>query len=62
MNEMNGHSFYGVCIRVTWERDKLNTGVIFFVAALLQQTSIHAVWFASTQAVPVTACGAPPVM
>jgi hypothetical protein len=30
--------------------------------ALLQQTSVQAVWFASTQAVPGTACGAPPVM
>jgi hypothetical protein len=29
---------------------------------LLQQTSVQAVWFASTQAVPGTACGAPPVM
>jgi hypothetical protein len=30
--------------------------------ALLQHTSVQAVWFASTQAVPGTACGAPPVM
>jgi hypothetical protein len=29
---------------------------------LLQQTSVQAVWLASTQAVPGTACGAPPVM
>jgi hypothetical protein len=30
--------------------------------ALLQHTSVQAAWFASTQAVPGTACGAPPVM
>jgi hypothetical protein len=30
--------------------------------SLLQHTSVQAVWFASTQAVPGTACGAPPVM
>jgi hypothetical protein len=30
--------------------------------ALLQHTSVQAVWFATTQAVPGTACGAPPVM
>jgi hypothetical protein len=29
--------------------------------ALLQQTSVQTVWLASTQAVPGTACGAPPV-
>jgi hypothetical protein len=29
---------------------------------LLQHTSIQAVWFATTQAVPGTACGAPLVM
>jgi hypothetical protein len=32
------------------------------VMTLLQQTSVQAVWLASTQAVPGTACGAPPVM
>jgi hypothetical protein len=32
------------------------------IGSLLQQTSVQAVWFASTQAVPGTACGAPPVM
>jgi hypothetical protein len=30
--------------------------------SLLQHTSVQAVWFATTQAVPGTACGAPPVM
>jgi hypothetical protein len=32
------------------------------VRTLLQHTSVQAVWFATTQAVPGTACGAPPVM
>jgi hypothetical protein len=33
-----------------------------YAESLLQQTSVHAVLLASTQAVPGTACGAPPVM
>ena len=30
--------------------------------ALQQHTSVQAIWFATTEAVPGTACGAPPVM
>jgi hypothetical protein len=48
------HTLYNyVCMVVQLFTDNLS---------LLQQTSIQAVWFASTQAVPGTACGAPPVM
>jgi hypothetical protein len=36
--------------------------VLVLVLALLHDTSVQAVWFATTQAVPGTACGAPPVM
>jgi hypothetical protein len=38
------------------------TRTVTTVYALLQHTSVQAAWFATTQAVPGTACGAPPVM
>jgi hypothetical protein len=35
---------------------------MYSLSSLLQHTSVQAVWFATTQAVPGTACDAPPVM